>query len=69
MTALILADDFIQKATEAGKRLIASGESSAAMDDPEGYFVALKGYELPAHGVEIATINIEGKEVILFTIG
>lgn len=69
MTALILTEEFIKKATDAGQRLLASGDSSAEMSDPKGYFVALKGHELPAHSVQIATIEIEGKEVSIFTLG
>lgn len=68
MTSLILTDDFAQEALDAGRKLLASGETILELSESKGCFVARKGEQVPDGSTTIREFEVDGTTVILFTV-
>lgn len=68
MTALVLSQDFTDQAIVAARQLHASGENVVEMQESKGHFVCANNIPLPVGGVQIAVIQVDGRDFSVFTI-
>ena len=69
MIALTLSDDFVRQATEAGQRLLESGERVVEMKNTPGHFVIRADAKLPEGATRIAIIEVAGTPMVIYMQG